>query len=63
MQMYASNSSFEFTKVHLKIIYDLLLKSPCSGDLDQFLGWCKDACDNLTNKVFDLNEVGQFFSE
>ena len=49
--------------MQLKVIYDLLAGSPVSGDLDELLKWCKSACENLTDRIVDLNEVGEFFSE
>jgi len=63
LKTFAANSSFEVTKVHLKIIYDLLSGSPVKGDLEEFLKWCKNACENLSDRIVDLNEVGEFFSE
>jgi len=63
LKMYAANSNFAFTKQHLKVVYDMLASSPVSSDLDQFLRWCKKACENLTDQVVDLNEIGAFFSE
>lgn len=63
LQAFAANSSFEVTKVHLKVVYDLLAGSPVKGDLEEFLKWCKNACENLTDHIVDLNEVGEFFSE
>ena len=63
MKTFAANSSFEITKVHLKVVYDLLAGSPVKGDLEEFLKWCKNACENLTDRIVDLNEVGEFFSE
>lgn len=49
--------------MQLKVIYDLLAGSPVSGDLEELLKWCKNACENLTDRIVDLNEVGEFFSE
>ena len=49
--------------MHLKVIYELLVGSPIKGDLEEFLKWCKNACENLTDRIVDLNEVGEFFSE
>ena len=63
LQTFAANSSFEITKVHLKVVYDLLAGSPVKGDLEEFLKWCKNACENITDRIVDLNEVGEFFSE
>ena len=63
MQTFAANSSFEITKVHLKVVYDLLASSPIKGDLEEFLKWCKNSCENITDRIVDLNEVGEFFSE
>ena len=64
VQMVAANSSFELTRVHLKVIFDQLASSPVSGDIDEFLKWCKAACEsNLTQSVVDLNEFGEFFSK
>lgn len=63
LQMYAANSNFAVTKQHLKVVYDMLACSPVKSDLDQFLRWCKKACENLTDQIVDLNEIGEFFSE
>lgn len=49
--------------MQLKVIYDLLAGSPVDGDLEELLKWCKNACENLTDRIVDLNEVGEFFSE
>ena len=55
LQTFAANSSFEVTKVQLKIIYQQLAESPVQGDLEEFLKWCKKACQNLTDRIVDLN--------
>ena len=47
--MYAANSSFELSKKHLKVIYDCMAGSPVQNDVDQFLKWCKGACENLSD--------------
>ena len=63
LQLFAANSGVEISKVELKVIYDLLASSPVKSDLEEFFKWCKSACENLTDRVVDLNEVGEFFSE
>lgn len=63
LQTYAANSSFEFSKVELKVIYDLLASSPVKGDLEELLKWCKSACEKVTDKIVDLNAIGEFFAE
>ena len=63
LQTFAANSSFEITKVHLKSVYELLSGSPVKSDLEEFLKWCKNACENITDRIVDLNEVGEFFTE
>lgn len=63
LQTFAANSSFEVAKQHLKVVYDLLSNSPVKSDLEEFLKWCKSACENPTDRIVDLNEVGEFFSE
>ena len=64
VQMVAANSSFELTKVHLKLIFDILTDSPIKSDMDEFLKWCKGACENnLTESVVNLNDFGEFFSQ
>lgn len=63
IRTYAANSSFELTKKHLKVIYDLLAGSPVKSDLEQMMLWCKSACENITDRVVNLNEIGEFFSE
>ena len=45
------------------MIYNLLAGSPIASDLDEFLKWCKGACQNYDDRIVDLNEVGEFFSE
>ena len=63
LQLFAANSGVEISKVELKVIYDLLASSPVRSDLEEFFQWCKSACENLSDRVVDLNEVGEFFSE
>ena len=49
--------------MQLKVVYDLLAASPVKGDLEEFLKWCKQACENHTDRIVDLKEVGEFFSD
>lgn len=63
LHTFAANSSFEFSKVELKVIYDLLGSSRVPGDLNELLKWCKNACENITDHIVDLNAIGEFFSE
>ena len=63
LQTYAANSSFELPKQELKVIYDLLGSSPVKGDLEELLKWCKSACENVTDRIVDLNAIGEFFAE
>jgi hypothetical protein len=58
-------SSFVISKVQLKVIYDLLSKSPIKSDLTEFLIWCKQACESSTNTktILNLEEVGEFYSD
>ena len=64
MQMVAANSSFVLSKVHLKVIFEILASSPVQSDMDEFLKWCKTACENnMTEQVVNLNDFGEFFSQ
>lgn len=65
MNYYAQVSSFVISKVQLKVIYDLLSRSPVKSDLTEFLVWCKQACESSTNTktIMNLEEVGEFYSD
>lgn len=65
LQEFAVNSDFKISKAQLKVIYDLLTKSPVKSDFSEFLVWCNTACSaqTATTSVLDLEEVGEFFSE
>jgi len=65
LQEFAMNSDFKISKAQLKVIYDLLTKSPIQSDFNEFLTWCNTACSaqTATMSVLDLDEVGEFFSE
>mmetsp|Transcript_393 Transcript_393/g.551 ORF Transcript_393/g.551 Transcript_393/m.551 type:complete len:185 (-) Transcript_393:6462-7016(-) len=61
LQEFAVNSDFKISKVQLKVIYDLLTKSPIKSDFTEFLTWCSTACK--AQVALDLQLVGEFFSE
>ena len=44
LQEFAVNSDFKISKAQLKVIYDLLTKSPIKSDFNEFLIWCNTAC-------------------
>ncbi len=44
LQEFAVNSDFKISKAQLKVIYDLLNKSPIKSDFTEFLTWCNGAC-------------------
>ena len=44
LQEFAVNSDFKISKAQLKVIYDLLTKSPIKSDFTEFLMWCNTAC-------------------
>ena len=43
----------------------MITNSNISSDQEEFLTWCKTACEQSTSgmQILDLNEVGAFFSE
>ena len=43
LKYYATQSDFEIGKAELKIIYDLLSKSPIMSDIIEFFSWLKEA--------------------
>ena len=63
LQYFAQSSTFQVSKVELKVIYDLLSQSPVQSDTTEFLNWCKRCCESQTSvtTILDLNEVGEFF--
>ena len=65
MKEFAANSEFTISKAQLKVIYDLLSKSPVVSDLEEFLKWCKLTCKAQTvlTRILDLDEVASFFTD
>ena len=61
LQEFAVNSDFKISKAQLKVIYDLINKSPIKSDFTEFLTWCSTACASVI--ALDLELVGEFFSE
>lgn len=65
IQFFSSQSDSLISKVELRVIYDLLAQSPIKTDVNEFLVWLKEACASQTSTavVFDIQQVGQFFTE
>jgi hypothetical protein len=61
LKYFATQSDFEFKKVQLRVIYDSLSQSPIRQDQAEFLTWCKQCCQE--QRVLDLSEMGEYFSE
>lgn len=61
LQEFAVNSDFRISKVQLKVIYDLLSKSPIKSDYTEFYSWCSTAVKAVL--ALDLTLVGEFFSD